>query len=162
MDKAIEEEDFKGLDEEIDSAVDRLFIDNKNKRSIGKSFSAEPAIPKTPLKPVIEEPSMKPPAMEPSLESLPLEPSMESALPEPFTKPSVADSPMKPSFLEPSYEFELEKNITLEPAPAPPPPPAPVEFLKSVESMEAQLLSLEWEITEEKLRKTKEEILGLR
>ena len=28
--------------------------------------------------------------------------------------------------------------------------------------MEAQLLSLEWEITEEKLKKTKEEVLALR
>jgi len=36
MDKVAEEEDFKGLDEEIDDAVDRLFIDNK--RGSGKSF----------------------------------------------------------------------------------------------------------------------------
>ncbi len=169
MDKVMEEEDFKGLDEEIDDAVDRLFIDNKNKRSAGKSFSAEPPVPKTPLKPIIEEPSMKSPALEPSLESLPLEPSMESPIPEPFAKPSAAEPSMKPSFLEPSYEFELEKNVfeleknvALEPTPPPPPPPAPVQFLKSIESMEAQLLSLEWEITEEKLKKTKEEVLALR
>ena len=168
MDKVIEEEDFKGLDEEIDDAVDRLFIDNKNKRSAGKSFSAAPPVPKTPLKPIIDEPSIKSPALEPSLESLPLEPSVESPIPEPFTKPSPAEPSMKPSFLEPSYEFELEKsvfelekNVVLEPTPTPP-PPAPVQFLKSIESMEAQLLSLEWEISEEKLKKTKEEILALR
>ena len=168
MDKVIEEEDFKGLDEEIDDAVDRLFIDNKNKRSAGKSFSAATPVPKTPLKPIIDEPSIKSPALEPSLESLPLEPSVESPIPEPFTKPSPAEPSMKPSFLEPSYEFELEKsvfelekNVVLEPTPTPP-PPAPVQFLKSIESMEAQLLSLEWEISEEKLKKTKEEILALR
>ena len=168
MDKVMEEEDFKGLDEEIDNAVDRLFIDNKNKRSAGKSVSSEPPVPKTLLKPILEEPSIESPALETSLESFPLEPSMESSIPEPFTKPSAVEPSMKPSFLEPSYEFELEKNVfeleknvVLEPTPTPP-PPAPVQFLKSIESMEAQLLSLEWEITEEKLKKTKEEVLALR
>src|SRR3989304_4367036 len=80
MDKVTEEEDFKGLDEEIDDAVDRLFIDNKG--GSGKRFSMESPILKTPL--------------------------------------------------------------------------------KSIENMDAQLLSLEWEITEEKLKKTREEILALR
>jgi len=160
MDKVIEEEDFKGLDEEIDDAVDRLFIDNKNKRSAGKTFSGPPPLPKTPLKSVVEEPSIRPSALEPLLESLPLEPSVESAIPEPFTKPPAEEPSMKPSFLEPSYEFELEKNVDLDTTPDP--PSTPVQFSKSIENMEAQLLSLEWEITEEKLKKTKEEILALR
>jgi len=160
MDKVTEEEDFKGLDEEIDDAVNRLFIDNKNKRSAGKSISMESPIQKTALKSVAEEPSIKRSALEPSLESLSLEPSMESPIPPPFTKTSAPEPSMKPSFLEPSYEFELEKNVDLETTPHA--PSTPVEFSKSIEKMEAQLLSLEWEITEEKLKKTKEEVLALR
>ena len=158
MDKVIEEEDFKGLDEEIDDAVDRLFIDNK--RGGGKSFSMESPVSKTTLKSLIEEPSTKSPASEPSMEPPPLEPSMESPISEPFIKPSIVEPSMKPSFFEPSYEFELEKNLDLETSPRP--PSAPIQFSQSIEDMEAQLLSLEWEITEEKLKKTREEILALR
>jgi len=164
MDKVTEEEDFKGLDEEIDDAVDRLFIDNK--MGTGKRVSMESPALKTPVKSFIEEPSVKPPTSEPSMEPPLSEPSMESPTPEPFIKPSMAEPSMKPSFLEPSYEFELEKtldlgkNLDLETTPHPPSPP--LQFSKSIDSMEAQLLSLEWEITEEKLKKTREEILALR
>lgn len=165
MDKLTEEEDFKGLDEEIDNAVDRLFVENKG--GMIKSTSV-----KSPL----SEPSMKPPTLEPSMEPLmeppSLDPSMRSPILEPSMKPSVSEPPMETSLLEPSYEFELEKNINLEtfspppPTPAPTPTPSttpsPVPLLKSVEKMEAQLLSLEWEITDEKLKKTREEVLALR
>ena len=169
MDKVTEEEDFKGLDEEIDDAVDRLFIDNK--RGTGKRVSMESPALKTPEKSFIGEPSIKPPTSEPSIGLPRLEPSMELPTSEPFTKPS-AEPSMKPSFLEPSYEFELEKTLDLgktdilekthdlETTPHPPSPP--LQFSKSIDSMEAQLLSLEWEITEEKLKKTREEILALR
>jgi hypothetical protein len=167
MDKVTEEEDFKGLDEEIDNAVDRLFIDNK--RGSRKSFSMEPPALKAPLKSTIEEPSTKSPASELSMESLPMEPSMESPVSESFTKPSIVEPPMKSSFLEPSFEFELEKNLPLEKnldletTPRPPSPPSPLlQFSKSIDNMEAQLLSLEWEISEEKLKKTREEIIALR
>jgi chemotaxis signal transduction protein len=167
MDKVIEEEDFKGLDEEIDDAVDRLFIDNK--RGSGKSLSVGSPALKTPLKSVTEEPPIKSPSSQPSIEPLPLEPmepSMQSPISEPFSKPSIAEPSMKPSFLEPSYEFELEKNLSLERnlglETTPHPPSPPLQFSKSIDNMEAQLLSLEWEITEEKLRKTREEILALR
>jgi hypothetical protein len=159
MDKLIEEEDFKGLDEEIDNAVDRLFVENK--RGMIKSTSV-----KSPL----SEPSMQPPTLEPSMEPLmeppSLDPSMRSPILEPTMKPSVLEPSMKTSLLEPSYEFELEKNIDLETSPTPHPPPtpspSPVPLLKSIEKMEAQLLSLEWEITDEKLQKTREEVLALR
>ena len=188
MDKVTGEEDFKGLDEEIDNAVDRLFVDNK--RGVAKSFSAESPLSEAPLKSLREEPSIKPFTSEPSLKPTPMEFSMESPIsepsrkpfasepslkptatefsmespiPEPFRKSSALEPPVKPSFLEPSNEFELEKSLDLEisPAPSPAPPSAPVQFSKSIEDMEAQLLSLEWEITEEKLKKTKEEILAL-
>jgi hypothetical protein len=159
MDKLTEEEDFKGLDEEIDNAVDRLFVENKGGM-----------IKSTLVKSPLSEPSMKPPTLEPSMEPLmeppSLDPSMRSPILEPTMKPSVLEPSMKTSLLEPSYEFELEKNINLETSPPPPPPPtpspSPVPLLKSVEEMEAQLLSLEWEITDEKLKKTREEVLALR
>jgi len=166
MDKVTEEEDFKGLDEEIDDAVDRLFIDNK--RGSGKSFSMESPALKAPLKSIIEEPSIKSSTSEPSMESLSVEPSMESPISEPFSKPSIPEPSMKPSFLEPSFEFEieknlpLEKNLDLETTPHPQPPSPLLQFSKSIDNMEAQLLSLEWEISEEKLKKTREEILALR
>ncbi len=139
MDKVMEEEDFKGLDEEIDNAVDRLFIDNKNKRTPGKSLSAEPPISRPPVKPIVEVSSAEFPALGTSLESVPLEPSIQSPIPEPFTKPSVAEPAIQPSFLEPSDAIDFEKTIALKPTP--PPPAAPVQFLKSIEDMEAQLLS---------------------
>ncbi len=75
-------------------------------------------------------------------------------------KPPVSEPSMKTSLLEPSHEFELEKTFNLDSSSHP--PPASVSFPKSVENMEAQLLSLEWEITEEKLKKTREEVLALR
>ncbi len=160
MDKVIEEEDFKGLDEEIDDAVDRLFIDNKNMRGAAKSFSAESPVIKTPLKPVLEEPLTQSSPSKPSMKPIPLEPSVASSLSEALGEPPIAEPSMKPSFLEPSREFEFEKNLDGE---APPhPPSAPDPFSKSIENMEAQLLSLEWEITDEKLKKTREEILALR
>jgi chemotaxis protein histidine kinase CheA len=107
--------------------------------------------PKEPLMEPVMEPLMEPPGLEPSIRSPSLEPTM---------KPPVLEPSMKTSLLEPSYEVELEKNINLESSPTP--PPTPVPFLKSVEKMEAQLLSLEWEITDEKLRKTREEVIALR
>jgi hypothetical protein len=162
MDKLTGEEDFKGLDEEIDDAVDRLFVENK--RGVSKSASIESPLPKPPMKPPASEPFKRATALEPSTEPPSVEPSMESPILEPTMKPPVLEPSMKTSLLEPSYEFESEKNIDLESSPpsSPTPPHTPVPLLKSVEKMEAQLLSLEWEITDEKLKKTREEVLALR
>ncbi len=111
MEKGMGENDIKGLEEEIDSAVDRLFVEKKG--------GISEAVPK------------KSPAKEPSY--------------------------MK----EPSYQ--MEKDIDLENPVSPvQPPSAPPPFLKSIEKMESQLLSLEWEITRENLAKTKEEVIALR
>jgi len=171
MDKVTGEEDFKGLDEEIDSAVDRLFVENKRSGvksfSGPKSFSMESPLPEPALKSPIEEPPIKPSASEASLEPTPLEFNMESPISESFRKPAVSEPPVTPSFLEPSAEFELEKTLNLEPAPrvaleSPSrAPSASIQHSKSIEDMEAQLLSLEWEITEDKLKKTREEVLAL-
>ena len=131
------EEDLKGLEEEIDDAVDRLFVEKKG--GVAESFLMESPLLEPPLKSPASEPSMKPPTLEPSMKS-------------PILEPSVI-----PSLLEPSYE--MEKNFELESSLCP--PSVPIPFLKSIEKMEAQLLSLEWEITEEKLKKTREEVLAL-
>jgi chemotaxis protein histidine kinase CheA len=158
MDKVPGEEDFKGLEEEIEDAVDRLFVENK--RGVGRSLSMESPLSGPSLKSQIEEPSVKSLTPEPSLNTTPLELSMESPLSEPSIEPAILEPSMKPSFLEPSYEFESEKNLDLGSSPRPPSPP--IQFSKSIENMEAQLLSLEWDITEDKLEKTKEEVLALR
>jgi hypothetical protein len=108
MDKLLGENDIKGLEEEIDSAVDRLFVEKKG----------EPT-----------ETVSKPP------------------------QPPVKEHP-----------FRVEKDLDFESTSAPPPSPplaAPSGF-KSIEKMEGQLLSLEWEINGENLRRTKEEVLALR
>jgi hypothetical protein len=102
MDKVMGENEIKGLEEEIDSAVDRLFVEKKG------------GVPESQLK--------KPPVKEPS--------------------------------------FKIEKDFDLESAIPPAPAEPPVS--NSVEALESQLLSLEWEITKENLGKTKKEILALR
>jgi chemotaxis signal transduction protein len=146
MDKMMDE-DLKGLEEEIDDAVDRLFVEKQ--RGGVESLLMDSQILEPSVKSPVLEPAMKPPTVEPPLKSLILGPSIQSPVSEP---------PVKSSLLEPSYEFE--KMFDLESSPTP--PSIPVPFLKSIEKMEAQLLSLEWEITEEKLKKTKEEVLALR
>ena len=137
MDKMTGEEDLKGLEEEIDDAVDRLFVEKK--RGGAESFLMESPPIQPPLKTPVLEPSISPT----------LEPSMKSPIFEPAREPSL---------LEPSFEMEniFDRESSLHH------PSVPIPFLKSIEKMEAQLLSLEWEITEEKLQKTREEVLALR
>ena len=162
MDKLMEEEELKGLEEEIDNAVDRLFVERKKDRE--ESFLMESPPVEPPLKPSAPEPSMRPPTLEPSMKP----PVFESQIkPHPFEPPiqsSILEPIETPSLPQPSYEFEngLDAERSLEPPPAPPVRPAHVPFLKSIDKMEAQLLSLEWEITGEKLEKAKEEILALK
>ncbi len=181
MDKIMEEEEFKGLEEEIDDAVDRLFVENKGgtaKASLKEpppskeppplepslsSLIPEPSVkssaPEPSLKPPTLEPFMEPPTLRSSMKSQDEEPLMESALLEPALKPPVFEPSIKTSLLEPFHEFESEKTVNLDkPLRS---PSATVPISKSVENMEAQLLSLEWEITEEKLKKTREEVVAL-
>jgi hypothetical protein len=107
MEKGMGENDIRGLEEEIDSAVDRLFVEKKG----GAPESAPKKFP-------VKEP---PPVKEPL--------------------------------------YTMEKDIDLESAIQPLSVPPP--FVKSIETMESQLLSLEWEITKENLAKTKEEVVAL-
>ena len=83
-----------------------------------------------------------------------LEPSPAPVAPE----PSIQPKPLSFDALD-----ELEGSFDLEPSPVPVAPKAgphvqPPSYLKSIDQLEAQLLSLEWEITHEKLRKTREEV----
>ncbi len=116
MEKIIDEEELKILEEEIDSAVDRLFVETK--KTITDTFSTEPLT----FEPLIEPPpSAKPPPQKPS---------------------------PTPIFLETPHD--LAPSTT---------PPSPSNWL---DKMESRLLSLEWEITEENLLNTKEEVIGLK
>jgi chemotaxis protein histidine kinase CheA len=100
------------LEEEIDSAVDRLFVEKR--RELGESLMQEP-------------PSLSPP-------------------------PGTSEVPARSVDLEPPSH----------PTPtSPSPQPQSPTYLKSIDSLEAQLLSLEWEITDEKLRKTQEAVTRL-
>jgi chemotaxis signal transduction protein len=186
MDKLMEEEDLKGLEEEIDNAVDRLFVERK--RDGEESFSMESPIVDSPSKFSASEPSIMPPVFKSpvrphsfDVESPLLETSItESALAEPPLRtppveppgmPPALESPARPHPFEPpipspvleaSYEFEEDLAEERPLHPSSPPSSAAVPFLKSIEKMEAQLLSLEWEITGEKLEKTREEVLALK
>ncbi|HSB06981.1 MAG TPA: chemotaxis protein CheW [Thermodesulfobacteriota bacterium] len=114
MEKTLQENEIKELDEEIDSAVDRLFVEKR--KGHGESLLQEP--PST------------------------ISPALESAE-KPDRAPDVAP-----------------ETIAL-PPPAPSPQPQPPSELKAIDPLEAHLLSLEWEITEEKLQRTQEEVRGL-
>jgi hypothetical protein len=215
MDKIMEEEELKGLDEEIDDAVNRLFVEKK--RGSVESILMESPISEIPSKPSVPGQTLKPPVLETTLNVPPKVPDIELDIEPLVTSPTESslkrsieftsdlsselslESPSEPSFessFEPSLEPKLEPSLELyiepsiEPSPEPSfiesslkssslevydgvektldfesplrTPPAPMPFLKSIEKMEAQLLSLEWEITEEKLKKTKEEVLALR
>jgi len=149
MEKGFREEDLRELEAEIDSAVDRLFVSKKG----------------TVIEPL-------------PTESPRLEPSTESKAEVTGDSPSSLDS-MESSILELSSEIEKslgameesapqpEERPKLEPEsvpfliPAPPKVPEPSSPHKSLEKLESQLLSLEWEITNENLDKTRNEIVIL-
>jgi chemotaxis signal transduction protein len=149
MEKGFREEDLKELEAEIDSAVDRLFVSKKG---------------------TVTEPL--------PTESSRLEPSTKSAEGSTGNSLSSLDS-VDSSILELSSEIEKSLGETEESVPQPeerpklepesvpslisapqklPEPPSPP---KSLEKLESQLLSLEWEITKENLDKTQSEIVLL-
>ncbi|OGP90906.1 MAG: hypothetical protein A2157_05540 [Deltaproteobacteria bacterium RBG_16_47_11] len=112
MEKNLREDEIKELEEEIDSAVDRLFVEKR--KGLSESLFQE-------------SPSLSP-SVEPSQ--------------------------------QPHRAFDFEPSPT--PSPVPPvPQPPPSSYLKLIDQIEAQVLSLEWEITDEKLRKTREAIKTL-
>ena len=118
MEKSLQEEEIKELEEEIDLAVDQLFVEKR--KGVGETL-------------LQEGPDILPP----------FEPPQSS-----------------------KKGLDAEPRLTQPPPPPPPPPPpkaAPSPtYLKSIDQLEAQLLSLEWEISEEKLAKTQEAVKVLR
>jgi hypothetical protein len=177
MEKDLREDEIKELEEEIDSAVDRLFVENQ--KGLGNS--------------VLKGPSSSPPSFEADRESEPAFRFEPPSIPIP-PAPAGQSKPLSfegPDELEQTFDFEpspvsvepkpskepkplsfdtldeLEESFDLEPSPvsAPAesgPPPQPPPYLKSIDQLEAQLLSLEWEITHDKLQKTREEVGALR
>lgn len=150
MEKTMGEEELKGLEGEIDAAVDRLFIE-KNVGPIQTSRI------KTPLPETFEEP--KKPFQRESTSSKPI----SSPPPEMFEEPEkpfewesnspelISSSPLPETFEEPEKPFKWESNSQEPISP----------FPSSIEKLETQILSLEWEITKDSLQKTKEEVIAL-
>jgi hypothetical protein len=145
MEKDLREDEIKELEEEIDSAVDRLFVENQ--KGLGNS--------------VLKGPPSLPPSFEADHESEPAFRFEPPSIPIPPT-PARQSKPLSFDALD-----ELEGSFDLEPSPVPVSPkpgpqPQPPSYLKSIDQLEAQLLSLEWEITHDKLQKTREEVGTLR
>jgi len=150
MEKLVEELDIKGLEEEIDSAVERLFVDKKDKAAEGASKAGPEK-----LSPLGE--GSKTFDLEEDLAKL----SLELSAPEPV-KQAVKSAERKappPSLPRPA------SHVISEPPEVSAAPPVHAEGpspMTSLERMETHLLSLEWEITKENLERTKEEVVALR
>lgn len=133
----LREEEIKELEDEIDLAVDRLFVEKRK-------GAKEPAHQESPILEASE-----PPTFETFLQSAPE--------PEPPGPPSLESSFGLPE--EPEKEgLDIEESIAPTPPPPPPPPPS---YMKAIDQLEAQLLALEWEITDEKLQNTQEAVRSL-
>jgi hypothetical protein len=149
MEKGFREEDLKELEAEIDSAVDRLFVSKKGT--------------------VIEPLPTKSPRLEPSTESkaevtgdsLSSLDSMESSIFELSSEIEKSLGAMDESAPQPEERPKLEPESVPSLIPAPPKAPEPSSPPKSLEKLESQLLSLEWEITKENLDETRSEIVIL-
>jgi len=149
MEKGFREEDLKELEAEIDSAVDRLFVSKKGT--------------------VIEPLPTESPRLEPSTESkaevtgdsLSSLDSMESSIFELSSEIEKSLGAMDESAPQPEERPKLEPESVPSLIPAPPKAPEPSSPPKSLEKLESQLLSLEWEITKENLDETRSEIVIL-
>ena len=144
MEKIMGEDEFKGLEAEIDSAVDRLFVEKEREKEESlemESTRPEPSY-ETKKKIEIESTFVSPSKPLPSF----VEREREESLEMESTRP------------EPSHETEQKTNLESPIRTS----SKPLSFFRSGEKMETQLLSLEWEITKDNLENTKEEVLALR
>jgi hypothetical protein len=128
MEKTFDEDDIKGLEEEIDSAVDRLFVEKR--AGVAETVRVEPP----------------PPISEPSYE-------VEKTIDGGRSSQPAFEPPFQPASRPPSQPASQTR---------PQPPPRPLLLLESLEKVETHLLALEWEITEENIKKAKDEILVFR
>ena len=147
--------DLKGLEAEIDSAVDRLFIEDENKtEEFTEGFQMDPPVPEPSLgieKPyetlqevsydygreeraVIERHSMERPMVE--------RPAIE--------QPSLSTPPPQ----DRGEDLFAERTFL--------PPPADAPVSDPMERLESRLLSLEWEITKERIAETRDMVIDLR
>ncbi len=137
MEKSMKEEEIKELEDEIDSAVDRLFIEKEGRP--GEKLLEEPPslMPSYEMEKGFDlESSLDlPPASNLTAPSIPAPASTPLHAPTPSAIPAAAPARTPPSQIS-----------------------VPVPQVKSTEKMEAQILALEWEITEEKLGKAKDEV----
>lgn len=206
MEKAPGADDLKGLEEEIDSAVDRLFVEEKKglvesmpvKSSLSEPSleletpydivsapsleKEEPLVLDKPIreKPFPEKPSVAPPSLTP-LRNIEEDLFLEKPSPSPREEglslevrgqdldqdlfeekpPRRASMPGRGEELPPAESApEVEQDLFGEKPPRSSSVSAPVP--DPMEKIETQLLSLEWEITNEGIEKTKEKIVELR
>ncbi|MCJ7641096.1 MAG: chemotaxis protein CheW [Desulfobacterales bacterium] len=160
MDKTLREEDLKLLEDEIDSAVNRLFVAKQGEAAEGSSVESPLVGPSSRVgesPEVLTTPSFEP--MDPSI--LELSSEMEKSLGPVAEPPLVQDEPVRwGEPLQIDQPVRKEKPIRMEePRPV---PPAPVSVPDTLEKLETQLLSLEWEITRENLERTSREVLALK
>jgi chemotaxis signal transduction protein len=107
--------------------------------------------------------SMEPPAVKP-----PPQVEKEFDLTNVFVEPPALKPPpqaKKKEDLDLSFAAppsDLSFDLEPQPPPPPPPPPKAAPLLNPLEKMETQILSLEWEITKENLKKAMEEVLAVR
>jgi hypothetical protein len=133
MEKIAGEEELKGLEEEIDSAVDRLFTEKNRKGSF--EFSPDRAFLSTPRSEEKKEDrwsddlTLGPKGMAPPLSG--------------DTPPADAMPPVP----EPPVVSDDSAGLP--------------SFMRGLERLETHLLSLEWEITRENLGRTRQEVLAL-
>jgi hypothetical protein len=162
VDKEIKEEDLKDLEQEIDSAVDRLFVP-KNPELI------ESLTPKSPSPEPVFEAEVQPAAtvrapfemaetsilelsseMEKSFDAIPASEEEEPLRPveDWMTTPSTP-APSTPPRSTPARSTPASSILSAAPEP---------EARSSLERLEGQLLTLEWEINKENLQKTRQEV----
>jgi hypothetical protein len=149
MEKGFREEDLKELEAEIDSAVDRLFVSKKG-AAIEALSTESPRL----------GPSAKSAAGPPGDSRSSLD-SMESSILELSSEIEKSLGEMEESVPQPEERPKLEPESVPSLIPALPKLPEPSSPSKSLEKLESQLLSLEWEITKENLDKTRSEIVFL-
>jgi len=149
MEKGFREEELKELEAEIDSAVDRLFVSKK-----GTVIESLP----------MESPRLEPPTQSKagltghSLSSLD---SMESSIFELSSEIEKSLGAIEESVPQPEERPKLEPESVPSLIPAPSKVPEPSSPPQSLDKLESQLLSLEWEITKENLDKTRSELVLL-
>jgi len=173
MEKGFREEDLKELEAEIDSAVDRLFVSKKGTVIEPLPTESPRLEPSTVGKAELTGNSLSSlDSMESSILELSSEieksmGAMEESAPQPEERPRL-EPEIVPSFIpapskgpEPSSPSKLKPEIVPSLVPAPSKGPEPSFQPQSLEKLESQLLSLEWEITKENLDKTRSEIVIL-